>query len=158
MLTQQEFEHKANNLIQDNKFTVIKNNPTKHFQETIKQTLKQCNNILQKETVWRYTSMNPAFPNLRATIKLHKPNTPIRPLINWKNVPTYELAKHLTQTLPNYLHLLVCASALYTECFPGIWRFSNEQYSANFQLKANLLTENYRSRFAFLCTLFSCET
>jgi hypothetical protein len=49
ILTQQEYDHKANNFVQDNKFTVITNNPTLHK----KQTLKQCNNVLQKETLWR---------------------------------------------------------------------------------------------------------
>jgi hypothetical protein len=46
--------------------------------------------------------MNPIGPNLRATIKLHKQNTPIRPIIN---APAYELAKELSKTLNNYLHL-----------------------------------------------------
>jgi hypothetical protein len=50
--------------------------------------------------------MNPTAPNLHATIKLNKPNTSIRPIINWKNSPAYELAKHLTKTLHNHLNLL----------------------------------------------------
>jgi hypothetical protein len=49
--------------------------------------------------------MNPTAPSLHATIKLHKPNAPIRPIINWKNAPAYELAKQLTKTLQNYLNL-----------------------------------------------------
>jgi hypothetical protein len=50
--------------------------------------------------------MNPMDPNFHATIKLHKQNTPIRPIINWRNTPAYELAKYLTKTLHNYSHLL----------------------------------------------------
>jgi sugar (pentulose or hexulose) kinase len=49
--------------------------------------------------------MNPIAPNLYAAIKLHKENKPIRPIINWKNVPTYKLAKQLSKTLHNYLQL-----------------------------------------------------
>jgi hypothetical protein len=49
--------------------------------------------------------MNPTAPNLHVTIKLHKVNTPVRPVINWKNTPAYELAKHLIKTLHSYLHL-----------------------------------------------------
>jgi hypothetical protein len=30
---------------------------------------------------------------------------PIRPIINWRNAPAYELAKRLTKTLHNHLHL-----------------------------------------------------
>jgi hypothetical protein len=41
--------------------------------------------------------MNPTAAKLQAIIKLHKENTPIR--------PAYELAKHLTKVLHNYLHL-----------------------------------------------------
>jgi hypothetical protein len=37
--------------------------------------------------------MNPTAPKFHATIKLHKENTPIRPIINWRNAPAYELAK-----------------------------------------------------------------
>jgi sugar (pentulose or hexulose) kinase len=50
-------------------------------------------------------NMNPIALNLHATIKLHKENTPIRPIIKWKNGPAYELAKELSKTLNNYLHL-----------------------------------------------------
>jgi hypothetical protein len=32
-------------------------------------------------------------------------NTPIRPIINWRNAPAYELAKYLTKTLHTCLHL-----------------------------------------------------
>jgi hypothetical protein len=75
-------------------FWVINSNPTQQYNKTIKQTLKQCNNIIQKETIWRYANINPAPPNLHTTIKLHKPNTTISPISNWKNTPTYELAKY----------------------------------------------------------------
>jgi hypothetical protein len=46
----------------------------------MKETLKQIN-IIQKETIWMYTNMNTTPPSLHATIKLHKPNAPIRPII-----------------------------------------------------------------------------
>jgi hypothetical protein len=39
------------------------------------------------------------------TIKLHKQNTPIRPIINWRNAPAYKLARHLTGILHNCAHL-----------------------------------------------------
>jgi hypothetical protein len=39
ILTQEEDQHKVNNFIEDNNFTVI-NNGTQHYQKNIKQTLK----------------------------------------------------------------------------------------------------------------------
>jgi hypothetical protein len=105
ILTQDEYKQKVYNFIHNNKFTATNNNPTQHYQKIINQTLKESNNSIQKDTIWRYTNMNPASPSLHATIKLHKPNMPIRPVINWRNEPSYELAKHLTKTLHNHLHL-----------------------------------------------------
>jgi hypothetical protein len=49
--------------------------------------------------------MNPIAPNLYATIKLHKENKHIRPIINWKNAPAYEIAKQVSRTLHYYLQL-----------------------------------------------------
>lgn len=43
--------------------------------------------------------------SIHAKIKLRKPNTPIRPIINWKNVSTYEIANKLTKAIHNYLNL-----------------------------------------------------
>jgi hypothetical protein len=105
ILTHEEYKQKVNTFIQDKQFTLINNNPTQHYQKIIKQTLKQCNDIIPKENIWKYRNMNPIAPNLHATIKLHKPGTPIRPVINWKNAPAYKLAIQLTNTLQNYLHL-----------------------------------------------------
>jgi hypothetical protein len=35
ILKQEEYEYKVNYFLQDNKFTVIKNNTTQHYQKTI---------------------------------------------------------------------------------------------------------------------------
>jgi hypothetical protein len=80
ILAQQECKHKINSSIQDNHFIKINNNPTKQYQQIIKETLKQCNKIIQEENRWKYMNMNPTVPKLYATIKLHKLNTPIRPI------------------------------------------------------------------------------
>jgi hypothetical protein len=49
--------------------------------------------------------MTSKAPNLHATIKLYKQNTPIRPVVNWKNLPAYNLAKFVTNTLKETLDL-----------------------------------------------------
>jgi hypothetical protein len=58
-----------------------------------------------KEETWKYTNMNPTAPSMRATVKLHKPNIPIRPIISWRNAPGYKLAKYIAKLLHNYLGL-----------------------------------------------------
>jgi hypothetical protein len=72
----------VNNFIQENHFIKINTKPTRNYQRTINQTLTQCKNIIPIRNKWRYTNINPTAPNLHATIKLDKYNTPIRPAIN----------------------------------------------------------------------------
>jgi hypothetical protein len=62
-------------------------------------------NIMQKEHKWKYSNMNPTAPNLHATIKLYTQNTPIRPVVNWRNSPAYHMAKFVTKTLKETLNL-----------------------------------------------------
>jgi hypothetical protein len=71
----------------------------------IKQTLKQCKYTIQKENICKYTNVTPTAPSLHANIKLHKANTPSRPIINWKNAPAYKLVRQLTKTLNNHPYL-----------------------------------------------------
>jgi hypothetical protein len=49
--------------------------------------------------------MKPKGPTLRATTELHNQNTPIKPIINQRNVPAYKLARHPKRILCICLHL-----------------------------------------------------
>jgi hypothetical protein len=49
--------------------------------------------------------MNPETPHIHGTIKLHKDNKPIRPVVNWKNSPGYKLAALLARQLKNSIQL-----------------------------------------------------
>jgi hypothetical protein len=51
MLTIEKYKQKVENFIHDSQYTVISNNPTQHYQKTIKQRLKQYNNFTQKKQV-----------------------------------------------------------------------------------------------------------
>jgi len=43
--------------------------------------------------------MNPSAPTIKGLIKLHKPDQPIRPVVNWKNAPAYRLSKLFTEKI-----------------------------------------------------------
>jgi hypothetical protein len=51
------------------------------------------------------TSKNPTPPTLNAQLKLHKPNIPIRPVVNNNKAPTYKTAKKLNDILKQFLCL-----------------------------------------------------
>ena len=52
-----------------------------------------------------FTQKTPSPPTLNALIKLHKPITPIRPVVNNRTAPAYKATKKLNKILNNHLHL-----------------------------------------------------
>ena len=68
------------------------------------KVLQQCNHILQKRQVRHWTQKTPPTP-LKAQLKLHKPDIPIRPVVNNRSAPAYKTAKKLNNILKQHLHL-----------------------------------------------------
>jgi len=80
-------------------------NPTHKDHKTIHKTLIKCDKIIDKKLIKYLTQKNPSPPTLNALLKLHKPNTPIRPMVNNRMAPAYKAAKKLNTILSNHLHL-----------------------------------------------------
>jgi hypothetical protein len=113
--------HRANGMsIANNNFTQLTHDVTNKLQRNIRTAINECNDILQrnirtvinecndiipKDKKWKYTNLNPATPNIRGLIKIHKREAPIRPIVNWKTAPAYKLAKLLTKILQTYIPL-----------------------------------------------------
>jgi len=49
--------------------------------------------------------MNPGLPTLKGLPKVHKTNIPIRPVINWRNAPSYRLAKLVSDIITKEIPL-----------------------------------------------------
>jgi sugar (pentulose or hexulose) kinase len=49
--------------------------------------------------------MNRRAPDVHGTIKLHKQQKPLCPIVSWKDSPGYKLAKYITAQLSNILQL-----------------------------------------------------
>jgi hypothetical protein len=64
------------------------------FQKQIQQTLQKCNEIIDKTQHKYILQVKPTAPTLKALIKIHKDNNPIRPVINSIPAPSYKLAKN----------------------------------------------------------------
>jgi hypothetical protein len=75
------------------------------FQKDIRTTLNECKQINDTDSKWRYINLNPDTPILKGLIKVHKENTPIRPTVNFRNAPTYNLGKMFTNVLKKYIPL-----------------------------------------------------
>jgi hypothetical protein len=76
------------------------------FQKELINTINECQNLIIKEEKWKYINLNPSAPTTRGLVKIQKPNSPIRPIVNWKQAPAYKTAKLLTKKLSQYIPLL----------------------------------------------------
>jgi hypothetical protein len=110
-LPTQQYETKIQNFIHNNNFHTATTDPTNTFQNQIKQTIKESTSLIPKECRWKYTNTNPSAPSIKGLIKVHKPDQPIRPVVNWRNAPAYKLSRlftdkiHHTAPLPNAFNI-----------------------------------------------------
>ena len=65
----------------------------KNPQRDVRNTVNEFQRITNKSDRWQYINLNPTAPTIRGLVKVHKEGVPIRPIVNWKNVPAYKLAK-----------------------------------------------------------------
>jgi hypothetical protein len=70
--------------------------------------MQECNLIIDKRQIKFLTQKKASPPTLKAQQKLHKPDIPVRPVINNRTVPAYKLAKHLAKALNEYITPLQC--------------------------------------------------
>ena len=99
------YAEKVSNFIHKNGASEAKTNTTVKFQKELKHTLKLCKTVINNEDKWKLTNLNPQTPNLRGLIKIHKEDTPIRPVVNYTQAPAYKLAKKLSNILETYVPL-----------------------------------------------------
>jgi hypothetical protein len=90
-----EYNNKVHDFIDKNNFQQAPHDPTKKLKRSIRALINDCKEIIPKEDKWKYISLNLTTPRMRGLIKIHKTEYPIRPVVNWINVPAHKLAKKL---------------------------------------------------------------
>jgi hypothetical protein len=61
--------------------------------------------IIRKDNEYKYIQMKPQAPKLNMTVKLHKEKNPVRPIVNYRNAPSYYIAKILANWLKRHFEL-----------------------------------------------------
>jgi hypothetical protein len=97
MLHKEEYNNRIEDFITKISFTEL-SHITNIEQQNIRNITNKCNKVININNKWRYINMNP-------TVKLHKLDKPIRPIVNWKNSPGYKSAKHIDTLLNKTLSL-----------------------------------------------------
>jgi hypothetical protein len=99
ILYEAEYNSKVETFLTNNTFQVEPKDPTKRFQTEVRKNINSCTLIITTDRRWKYINLNPSPPTLRGFVKIHKQNAPIRPIINWRNAPAYELAKLISDKI-----------------------------------------------------------
>jgi hypothetical protein len=99
------YVEKVNNFLITNQFSTLLRDPTDKYQKKLQKILQQSNKVIEKQKIKYLLQNKPRPPTLNAQLQLHKPNIPIRPIVNHINAPTYKVAKFLTKILNEHLNL-----------------------------------------------------
>jgi hypothetical protein len=105
VIYKQDFDEKVNNFIKDNNINELKMDPTQRMQKGTQNTIKQFKHKIDPTKRKYLIQMNPQAPSLKAKIKIHKPTTPIRPVINNIYAPTHKIAQYIHHRLKDLVKL-----------------------------------------------------
>jgi len=100
-----DYNRKIDTFISNNSFMQSTNGITIKLR-VIRTAINEWRDIIPKDEKWKYINLNPEAPSIRGLVKIHKEDSPIGPIISWKNVPAYKLAKVLVEKHQTYIALL----------------------------------------------------
>ena len=78
---------------------------SRFFQRNLGSKKNYSKILIWKEERRKHYNQNHTSPRIKGLLKLHKPNNPIRPIVNWWNAPAYKVAKFLVNILKSYAAL-----------------------------------------------------
>ena len=99
ILRTHQYEIKLQEFLDDNEFHTNTSDQTAKSQTQIRATVRQSPTLIHKELRWKYINLNPSAPSIKGLIKIHKPDQPIRPVVNWQNTPAYRLSRLFTDKI-----------------------------------------------------------
>ena len=105
VLGKEEYIKKTEDFIKENNFKELKKDPTQKYQRELSDVVKRCTRVIPEECRQKMNILNSKAPVMKGIPKIHKKNVPIRPLVNFKCAPTYNVSKLLASKLSNDLEL-----------------------------------------------------
>jgi hypothetical protein len=102
LISRESYQSKIQNFI-NNKFTSTEKDYTNKYLKDIRNTINKCPNLIHRDKKWKLINLNPSSPAIRGLIKIHKMNTQVRPIVNWREATAYKLAKKLMKDINNLI-------------------------------------------------------
>jgi hypothetical protein len=100
-----DYNNKIHNFLTKNNFQKLQKNPTNKSQQCSTEALQQSDLIVHKNQIKHLIQKKPRPPPLKAQIKIHKPDNPIRPVVNNVSASAYKIPKFMANKLNDYLNL-----------------------------------------------------
>ena len=103
IMEKSEYKQKLNNILNDpEKFKELKSNPIRKLKVKLNKMINKVNNGQNQKILHPIVGeCHPGY--LYGTVKIHKQNNPLRPIISQIPTPTYKLAKQLNAIIADYL-------------------------------------------------------
>jgi len=95
----EDYKKKISDMLTKFPYRKFSQDPTPNYEKTIKTTLKHLlhMNKITKELFHYLDSFSSKCPRFYGAPKLHKPNIPLRPIVDFRNSPSYNLASYLNK-------------------------------------------------------------
>ncbi|UYV64178.1 hypothetical protein LAZ67_2006971 [Cordylochernes scorpioides] len=105
LMKKEDYKQKMFSLLNNNgTYSPIQNDPTKNFKNKLNTILKNWrkNKYINYRLLTKLKNYDAHVPSIYGAPKVHKPNCPLRPIVNNRPSPTYALSKWLAQQLKIY--------------------------------------------------------
>ncbi|XP_076067663.1 uncharacterized protein LOC143040454 [Oratosquilla oratoria] len=102
VMDNEDYDQKALALLQDTQtYTIVPQDPTKKLQAKVERELKELreNRIINDDEWKKMRPGDSTIPKFYGLPKVHKENIPLRPIVAFRNSPTYHLASYLAKLL-----------------------------------------------------------
>lgn len=105
ILYRDDYNTKVKDFINKNEIHTLTRDPTNVYQSKIKQLINNSKILLTEDDIKYLKMINPKAPPLHGLPKVHKPDVPIRPLVDYTTAPTFKIAKKLEGMLKEHVTL-----------------------------------------------------
>jgi hypothetical protein len=85
---------------------MLSKDPTESYQKLLQKAMQKCNELLEKNMRKYLLNIKPTAPRIKAYIKTHKENKPIRPVIDNMQAPSYKIDKVLNKRINKSTHYI----------------------------------------------------
>jgi hypothetical protein len=100
-----DFNNNINSFLTNNNFNTLERDRSDKYNKEIQSIIQNHNILIDKQKAKYLTQLNPTSPILKARLKIHKNDIPIRTVVNNINAPSYKLAKYIHDKLREMINL-----------------------------------------------------